>query len=537
MHKTVEIGKLNNGVGTKFLIVLLFSIIILMTSVTSVVVWLNKKYSENQAKKFIAQLKSEQQKEQELLNKELMKKGHSLASLLASNGSTLLIGYDFDSLEQMVKNTVKDKDIAFVVFYNQKNKPVTHSSKVIKNDNIKVIRQKVMFENEAIGYVDVGLDFSGIKKEISNISKRIQSLVEKTKENQKQETLGFLRNLIILSGIGITLLCLISWFFLSRIIAKPITNIVKELMSASHNVAYASNQVSVSSQSLAEGATKQAAGLEETSSSLEEISSMVRQNANNAHKASELAEETKQQAESGNVAVKEMVTAIDEIQKSSSETANIVKAIDEIAFQTNLLALNAAVEAARAGEAGKGFAVVAEEVRNLAMRSAEAAKNTAKLIEDAINKSENGTKLAEKVNEMFNEIFNHVNQTSELVGGITTASSEQQEGIEQITSAVAQIDAITQRNAAQAEESASAAEDLKSNADKLQNIVIKLSSLVGMAIESSNTNDAGLEIAEQNWENSKATYPTQNIYEQTNSQQGDTQNETEYLDMENLQEF
>ncbi len=479
-----KVEKTCKGVTWKFLVVLLICITLFMTGVTIAVVWLNQKASERQAQKFISQLESEQKAEQDLLNKELIKKGNSLANLLATNGSTFLIGYDFDSLEVMAKNAIKDNDVAFAVFYDAKKKPVTHSSKPIKKENIKTVHKKVIFEKDVIGYVDLGLDFSSINKEIDNITRRIKTLVNQTQSDQKKQTLAFIKNLSILSGIGIAGLCFISWFFMSRIVTKPINHIVKEMITTSQSVSAASNQVSISSQSLAEGATKQAAGLEETSSSLEEISSMVRNNTENAQKACTLAQATKQQAEKGNTSVREMVNAINEIQKSSSETANIVKAIDEIAFQTNLLALNAAVEAARAGEAGKGFAVVAEEVRNLAMRSAEAAKNTAKLIEDAISKSENGSKLAEKVSGVFDEIFEHVNQTNELIANITSASSEQQDGVEQITTAVAQIDTITQQNAAQAEESASAAEDLKSNANKLQDIIVRLSSLIGMSINS-----------------------------------------------------
>ena len=494
--------KSNRGVTCNFLFIMLTCIMIFMTGVTFAVVWIGKQASKKQAEKFIAQLQSEQQAEQELLNNELIKKGNSIANLLATNGSPLLIGYDFDALEEMAKNAAKDNDIAFAVFYDKNKKPVTHSSKPIKNKNIKVVRKTVTFEKDNIGYVDIGLDFSSINKEINKISERIQALVKQTKENQKQQTLTFIKHLSALSVVGIIGLCLISWFFMSRIVTKPITHIVKEMITTSQSVSTASNQVSVSSQSLAEGATKQAAGLEETSSSLEEISSMVRKNAENAQQASTLAEATKQQAENGNTAIREMVNAINEIQKSSSETANIVKAIDEIAFQTNLLALNAAVEAARAGEAGKGFAVVAEEVRNLAMRSAEAAKNTAKLIENAINKSENGAKLAEKVSGVFDEIFEHVNQTSTLIANITSASSEQQEGVEQITTAVAQIDTITQQNAAQAEESASAAEDMRANADKLQNIIVKLSSLIGMSAETKNTHSEQMKITSADRQNS-----------------------------------
>ncbi|MHC4551760.1 MAG: methyl-accepting chemotaxis protein, partial [Planctomycetota bacterium] len=171
------------------------------------------------------------------------------------------------------------------------------------------------------------------------------------------------------------------WFMVAGSLTKKINAIVSALSDGSEQVASASSQVSSASQSLAEGATEQAAGLEETSSSLEEMSAMTKQNADNAQQANTLASQSQQSAQDGSEAMGRMSSAIDDIQKSSDETAKIIKVIDEIAFQTNLLALNAAVEAARAGEAGKGFAVVAEEVRNLAMRSADAAKNTADMIE------------------------------------------------------------------------------------------------------------------------------------------------------------
>jgi methyl-accepting chemotaxis protein len=282
----------------------------------------------------------------------------------------------------------------------------------------------------------------------------------------------------ILIGV-VSLAVLITVVFLvTRSITGPIRKIISDLMNGSEQVSSASGQVSAASQSLAEGATEQAAGLEETSSSLEEMSSMTRQNAENAGQANVLATDARQAAQSGAESMRRMVEAINDIRKSSDETAKILKVIDEIAFQTNLLALNAAVEAARAGEAGKGFAVVAEEVRNLAMRSAEAAKNTANMIEESVKNSKNGVAISEEVSKALTGIVSGISKTTDLVGEIAAASQEQAQGIDQVNTAVAQMDKVTQQNAANAEESASASEELSAQAEQMKGIVRELVYLV-----------------------------------------------------------
>ncbi len=267
--------------------------------------------------------------------------------------------------------------------------------------------------------------------------------------------------------------------FIARGIVRALKKIIQALTEGSEQVASASGQVSSASQSLAEGATEQAAGLEETSSSLEEMSSMTKQNADNAQQANTLASEARKAADNGTEAMGRMNSAIEEIQKSSDETAKIIKVIDEIAFQTNLLALNAAVEAARAGEAGKGFAVVAEEVRNLAMRSAEAAKNTSSMIEESVKNSKNGVDIAGEVAKVLEEIVQGVGKTTDLVSEIAAASQEQAQGIDQVNTAVAQMDKVTQQNAANAEESASASEELSAQAESMNQIVFDLAAMVG----------------------------------------------------------
>ncbi|MDY6879081.1 MAG: methyl-accepting chemotaxis protein [Thermodesulfobacteriota bacterium] len=318
-------------------------------------------------------------------------------------------------------------------------------------------------------------------KDIQKLMHNASETVEKNMVSQDVLLSGASKLKALVSIVGI--LALIIGLALAFLIAKGLVNalsrIAGSLGEGSDQVASASGEVSSSSQSLAEGASEQAASIEETSSSLEEISSMTKQNAENAGQANTLMKETNKIVSDANDSMSELNLAMEKISKTNDETQKIIKTIDEIAFQTNLLALNAAVEAARAGEAGAGFAVVAEEVRNLAMRSAQAAKNTAELIEGTVKQVVEGAELATKTNDGFSQVMESASKITELVGEIAAASNEQSQGIEQVNTAVAEMDKVVQQNAANAEESASASEEMNAQAEQMKNLVNELLTLVG----------------------------------------------------------
>jgi methyl-accepting chemotaxis protein len=263
-----------------------------------------------------------------------------------------------------------------------------------------------------------------------------------------------------------------------RRVGRSLKTAVVELEKTSESVSGASGQVAASSQQLAQGASEQAASLEETSASAQEISSMAQRNTENSESATREMAQVDREVRDGNGYLADMVASMQEINSSSEKVSRIIKVIDEIAFQTNILALNAAVEAARAGEAGMGFAVVADEVRGLAQRSAQAAKDTAVLIEESLSKSKEGAAKLSRVAQVFERITGSTGKVKILIDEVSCGSREQTSGIDQVAQAIHQMERVTQQNAASAEQGAAAGNELNGQASSLNETVQRITTVV-----------------------------------------------------------
>jgi len=443
---------------------------------------------------------------------------------LGASGETYLIGHDL-AMRSQSRFLIEDKE-----GYNALMKGLGTDHDVLDKINAKdstILLQKVETKGTLAAvagntnveifndYRDIPVLSAYTPVEIDDVDWVIMSEID---EEEALSAVTALRaNMWKLAG-GMLVLIVGIGYVVTRItgnVTTVIREIVERLTDSSTEITAASEQVSSSSQRLAEGSSEQASSLEETSSTMEEISTMTKQNSENAQEAAGIAQKCSDSAGQGNVAVSNMIHSIDkmnstsmeivdsmsssmdDINKSSNEIAEITKVIDGIAFQTNLLALNAAVEAARAGEHGKGFAVVAEEVRNLAQRSASAAKDTAVLITNCVDKAGKGTELTNRsketlqslvedvkkstdnTNTSLQEIVGNIEKVTTLTKEISNASVEQSEGVTSVNDSVQQMDQVTQQNAATAEEVSSTSEEMTAQAQTLLDLIVDLESQVG----------------------------------------------------------
>ena len=425
-----------------------------------------------------------------IIKKRLFETQAKKAQIVASNialasADPLLIG-EIDRLKKIVSElTQSDPEVASVYLLNKAGVSVASSDESQINKTLnqteheKRVLDVTVFTTFSGAIDGVGADHV-VAIPITQGKDRLGTLRIAYSPTQIETTARLTTWVILGIGAGCLVLGALLYLWITHMtIVSRIHAVADGLGRAAAQLAEMGRHFNQASMSLAETAAVQAASLQETSSSLTEIASMTQQNAENAQMAKDLASDTRSAAEAGASEMVEMSAAMAEIKSSSNNIAEIIDTIDEIAFQTNLLALNAAVEAARAGQAGAGFAVVAEEVRRLAQRSADAARETAAKIKDSMQKSERGVEINSEVAEQLKKIVSKVREMDQIVGQIAAASKEQSVGIGQVTHAVSSMQEGTQSNATSAQESAQAAGKLTEQVQAVENSTHDLMALVG----------------------------------------------------------
>jgi methyl-accepting chemotaxis protein len=328
--------------------------------------------------------------------------------------------------------------------------------------------------------------------------------------NQSTQQAMALNAVILGASVVCFILAFLLGIFLAGSISRPITKITNELFTASHSLESASLQVSSSSQELSSGSSELAASIEEMTSSLEELHSIIEANTRNVNQSELLMQETASESVKVGERMNELKQALGEISNNSKKISKIIKVIDDIAFQTNILALNAAVEAARAGDAGKGFAVVADQVKSLAQKSADAAKETADLIETAIDSVTKGESLGQVAVDAQNVAVEKAGKVSVLLDEVNRASKEQLKGANQITQGISQINSVVQATAASSEENAAAGEELLSQAESLRGNVNGLNVLISGVNKTEPASQAIVKAKEQHLPSPDHAKPTAN---------------------------
>ncbi|QTA84346.1 methyl-accepting chemotaxis protein [Desulfonema magnum] len=400
------------------------------------------------------------------MNTELYKLADFFAKNLSESIKEPLWNEDDVTVEKIINSAMLEKQIVSILIMYENDisygKIRDDSWNIIKahkkiSKNYYMRSENISKGDNKIGSVEVYLTSEFIQKKLND------SIISM-----------FVSFLILISS-----LCLIFFFSIRKWVVFPVSYVIRGVEKGTEQIFFSSGQVASASQSLAEGTSEQAASSQEISSSLEEVSSMIRQNADSAGQANNFITDAGQIIQNASNSVNKLTNSMEEIISTSRETSGLIKVIDEIAFQTNLLALNASIEAARAGEAGGGFAIVADEVKNLAMRSAQAAGDTSDLIEESLKKIQIGGQTASETHKIFGEVVGYAERVRKLITEIAKTSDEQAIRIEQLNDAVTETDKVTQNNAANAEETASASEEMKMQVNKIRMLVNKLTILIG----------------------------------------------------------